>query len=291
MKPGIRKVLRVGGWTVGSAVLLLFSFIALLAFPGFMFAHEVKVANLSVYTDADIESELEPVLREIRTRLASSAIDAPATHHEIFFGHDKPLFEALQGARSRLVWQALGRKPSLTYNASWPPAVSHVITFRVPDMDHGKLLSETLPPSQDMVFLLTHEVAHSLVFERLGIGRSAALPLWKAEGYPDYLASSSIRAAPGYSLRGSMDRLLREDLTWLKDSTGNLRPMGYDCAGSAHLTLETGDSWNTCYYLSRLLVEYQLDIKRLTFDELMSPKLSDVETWRELVTAYRSGQL
>jgi hypothetical protein len=287
----LRKVLRIGGWSLGSLVVLFGAVTALLMFPGFMFAHETRLANLTLYSDEDRSQDFEPVLREIHARLATSAIDAANTEHRIFLGHDKFFFGLVQNARARLVELTIGVKPSLTYNASWPPAISHVVTFRVPDTARGSLLSNTWPPAQDTIYLLTHEVAHSLVSEELGLRRAAALPLWKAEGYPDYLAATAIRRAPGYSLRNAVARLLRADLAALLDTEGDLRALRYDCIGRSYVTIETGDYWNTCYYLSRLLVEYQLDTKGLPFDALMDPRVTDVETWRELRATYEAGRL
>jgi hypothetical protein len=287
----LRKVLRIGAWLFASLLAVIAALTALLLFPGFMFAHEIKLANLTLYSNADQSKEFEPVLREIRVRISASIIDTPATQHRIFIGHDQAIFGVVQNARARLIERTLGVKPSLTYNASWPPTISHVVTFRVPDFTHGKLVSDTWPFMQDMAYLLTHEVTHSLVSERLGLQRAAGLPLWKAEGFPDYVAATTIRRAANYSLRDSVARLLRADLTSLLDAAGNLRPQHYDCIGRSYITIETGDYWNTCYYLSRLLVEYLLDRKGLSFDGLMEPGVTEADTWRELRAAYEAGTL
>jgi hypothetical protein len=73
----IRGVLKATGWTLGGLFLVLLMFVGLLAFPAFMFAHEVKHANITIHTDEDLSADLEPVLREIHTRIAASRIDAP----------------------------------------------------------------------------------------------------------------------------------------------------------------------------------------------------------------------
>jgi hypothetical protein len=287
----LRKVLRIGTRLFASLLTILAALTVLLLFPGFMFAHETRIANLTLYSDSALSKQFEPVLREIHERISASAIDNPGTEHRIFIGHDKVFFRFVQNARARLVERTLGVKPSLTYNASWPPTISHVVTFRIPDLVHGKLVSGTWPPTQDMVYLLTHEVTHSLVSERLGLQRAAGLPLWKAEGYPDYVAATPIRRATNYSLRDSMTRLLRTDLTSMLDTAGDLRPQHYDCIGRSYVSIETGDYWNTCYYLSRLLIEFQLDRKGLSFERLMEPTVTDTDTWRELRGAYESGTL
>ena len=67
--------------------------------------------------------------------------------------------------------------------------------------------------------------------------------------------------------------------------------MRYDCVGRSWLEDENGDSWHTCYYLARVLVEYLLDVKKLTVDQLMQPSVNESETLRELLGAYHAGTL
>ncbi len=140
-----------------------------------------------------------------------------------------------------------------------------------------------------MTNVLTHEVTHSLVFARLGLANTARLPMWKAEGYPEYIAATAARSQAGYTLRASVARLLEADLTWLRDAQGNFAPLRYDCIGKSYLKNEVGDFWHTCYYLSRVLVEYLLDKKGLSFDQLAQPSVNESEPLRELLGAYHAG--
>ena len=142
-----------------------------------------------------------------------------------------------------------------------------------------------------MTNVLTHEVTHSLVFARLGLANTARLPMWKAEGYPEYIAAAVVRSQSGYSLRGSVARLLEADLTRLKDAQGNIAPLRYDCIGKSYLKNEAGDFWHTCYYLSRVLVEYVLDKKGLSFDRLAQPSIDETQTLNELLRDYHAGNL
>jgi hypothetical protein len=62
--------------------------------------------------------------------------------------------------------------------------------------------------------------------------------------------------------------------------------------GTQDLIRDESGNWRlTCYYASRVLVEYLLDVRGLTFDELMSPSVSGPRTYQELIAAYRSGEL
>ena len=41
MQPALRKTLKIAGWSFGTLFLLLCTFVGLLAFPGFLFAHKL----------------------------------------------------------------------------------------------------------------------------------------------------------------------------------------------------------------------------------------------------------
>jgi len=142
-----------------------------------------------------------------------------------------------------------------------------------------------------MTHILTHEVTHTLVTEKLGLANVSRLPMWKAEGYPEYVAMSANRSQAGYSLRASVARVLAADLAWLRNAQGDFASMRYDCVGRSYLKDENDDSWHTCYYLARVLVEYVMDTKGLTFDQLMQPSIKESETLREMLAAYHAGEM
>ena len=70
---------------------------------------------------------------------------------------------------------------------------------------------------------------------------------------------------------------------------GDLSPD--DVSRDGVLEDEQGRRWNTCYYISRVLVEYLLDVKGLTFEELMHPDVSDTETLAQLFAAHDAEAL
>ena len=291
MRATIRKTLKVAGWSFGALFTLLCIFVGLLAFPGFLFAHKLEQGNLAVYSDEELSGSIEPVLREINRRLATSEINDPSLTHRIFFGHDAAIFGALQKARLEIVYHTLGMKPAPNYNVSWPPHISHTVTFDLPDAAHDALRRSAWPGHFNMTHILTHEVTHTLVTAKLGLANIARLPMWKAEGYPEYVAMSASRSQPGYSLRASVTRILAADLAWLRNAQGDFEPMRYGCAGKSYLKNENNDFWHTCYYLSRVLVEYVLDKKGMTFDQLMQASVNESETLREILAAYHAGEL
>ena len=228
----VRETLKVAGWSLGGLALLLGTFVGLLAFPGFLFAHKLEQGNLTAYSEEALNGSIEPILREIDRRLATSEINDPSLTHRIFFGHDADLFGAVQKAHAEIVRRTIGVGPSPTYNVSWPPYVSHIVTFDVPDAAHDALRRSAWPGHFNMTHILTHEVTHTLVTAKLGLAKISRLPMWKAEGYPEYVAMAASRSQAGYSLHASVTRVLAADLAWLRNAQGDFEPMRYDCTAS-----------------------------------------------------------
>jgi hypothetical protein len=92
MNPTVKKALKTGGWSLGGVLGLLMVFVALLAFPGFMFAHQLAYRNLTVYADQDLRGGMEPILARVAAQVAASEINATWLEHDIYFGHDQEYF-------------------------------------------------------------------------------------------------------------------------------------------------------------------------------------------------------
>lgn len=290
MSKSLRKALKIVGFSLGSIFFLFSLYLGLLFYPGVLFANQIEYKNFTVHSDQDLTNLIEPVLKNVETRLETSAIYDPALKHDIFFGQGNALFTSVQRVRAELLYKAIGLPPALTYNASLPPYLSHIVTFRVPDFHNNALVHPHGPDRVDMTHTLTHEVVHSLVNAKLGIQRVTRLPLWKYEGYPEYVAASATRRASGYAIRDSVSRVFREDLRWLRDPYGNFTSMRYDCVGRATIHTDNG-IWPTCYLVARILMEYVLDVKGLTFEQAMSPAVTDIDVLNELLAAYNAGRL
>jgi hypothetical protein len=139
---------------------------------------------------------------------------------------------------------------------------------------------------------LTHEIVHTLMKARLGSEVATHLPMWKQEGYADYVAASSTTLnEPTNDIRHSVQRILDEDLSWMTGVEGNFTRMRYSCKRSASIVTEVGTVWPTCYFISRVLWEYLIDRKGLSFDEVLDPEVTDVDTLTELIEAYTSDDI
>jgi hypothetical protein len=293
MRKIIRKFVKIGGLTIGVVFALFSAYLALLIYPGVLFANSVEYNNLEVYSEDDL-SAVGPILENIDRALTTSEINDPTINHKIFFGHNNAAFKGIQGVRNALLARVVGRGCEASCNISLPPYISHSMTFYLPVIETNSLAHPdgSSRVNQNLSRTLTHEVVHTLMMAELGLQRIARTPMWKQEGYGDYVAASTtILADPNYRIRASVERILDQDLSWLVDETGTFGRVGYGCQRFGVLTDEEGRRWNTCYYITRVMVEYSLDIKGMTFHELMNPGITDTETLAELFAAYENGTL
>ena len=291
MGSGLRKALRIGGWSFGGLLLLVVLFVGLLAFPGFMFAHQLEYRNITVHSDEQLRGSIEPILAGMEAQLSASEISDPALQFDVFLGHDNAAFRLLDRLRWAIVTRVAGIGPSPNYATGWPPYFNHVVILDAPDPEHDALLRQGWRARLNMTHILTHEAGHTQVFNKLGLRACMALPMWKAEGYPEYIASHALRAAPGYSLRSSVTRVLTANLAGFRDEQGNFRSLHQGQLGASFLKDENGDDWHTSYYLARVLVEYSLHVKGMTFEQLIDPAVRDTDVMREMLGDYAAGRL
>ena len=286
----LRKALKITGWSFGGLLVLVAAFVGLLAFPGFMFAHQLEYRNFTVYSDEDMRGRIEPILAGVDAQLSASELNDPSLRYDLFLGHDNAAFLALDRTRWTVLTKVTGISRSPNYATGWPPYLSQVVILDAPDPEHDALLRPGWRPRLNMTHILTHESGHMQVFNKLGLKTSMALPMWKAEGYPEYLAAHMIRTAPEYSLRSSVTRVLTANLAGFRDAHGGFQSLHYGQLGASFLKDENGDDWHTSYYLARVLVEYSLDVKGMSFEQLADPGVRDTDMMRELLADYAAGK-
>lgn len=112
--------------------------------------------------------------------------------------------------------------------------------------------------------LLVHEITHCLQYEKFGFWQSNPIgnkPIWKWEGYAEYIARRN------YSdLKQNLERL-NDDKNWA-------------------IELPDKTICPTDYYNHWLLVQYYIDIKRMTFLEIINSKISEAEAKAEMMKWY-----
>ena len=91
---------------------------------------------------------------------------------------------------------------------------------------------------------------------------------WKLEGYPEYISRRPQLLSKNYSLVDDI-----EQYTDLKNKA----------TGIWILTEEGGCEMPDYYYKGRLMMEYLMDIKHLTYDQILQDTVSENTIFKEMI--------
>ncbi len=93
--------------------------------------------------------------------------------------------------------------------------------------------------------IICHEIIHSFVYNKLGSIEASSLPGWKQEGYGEYGANIlPKRNDTTYRFKDRVD-LYKDSSFW------------------------NGNKFAFEYYEAEILVEFLIDVKKMTFEQLM----------------------
>jgi len=225
--------------------------------PSIMYANKTVYGNYSIYHQQQLNPLWLPKIDEAVAQLKHSELYDSTFPLNLCLndGSKYPaLIEKIQG-------KAFGRGFH-----------NKIVLFGITDLEgnYVKLNGRKWNLSQ----LLVHEAIHCLQFNKYGWWDSkpiANIPNWKWEGYPEYVSRNN---PDQQSLTDNIHRLKAAEQInntgWIhfEDSTGASLP----------------------YYKNWLLVTYCMNIKKMSFDQLLKDT-SDYELrWNEMMGWYRSQQ-
>lgn len=162
--------LALGGLAAG--------YLLLLCFPQPLFANKASSANLTLYCDEPIPGEVQGVLEDAQRRLDRCPLYAGHLPQNIFLCNRDWRFKLLanknSGAGGLVYFFASGniflRKSDITHN---------VLFRRDGRTPSGK--------DRPLSYFIAHEITHNLTTRFLGPWAQCRLPVWKREGYADYV--------------------------------------------------------------------------------------------------------
>lgn len=124
----------------------------------------------------------------------------------------------------------------------------------------------------NLIQLLAHEMTHFLQFDKLGFWKSkpiAILPNWKWEGYAEYV-----------SRQNTNQKNLIKDLNRLEQTDKN----------SWEVTFEDSTIAPREYYSYWTLVKYCLDVKKMSYQQLLTDTTSEQSFKQEMMKWYEENK-
>lgn len=221
-------------------VLTFLGYWSLIEFPSFLFSHKYQNANLVLYSDKPIHSNIVKITGEVLLRLNKSSLFNVNKTYEVYISND--IWR----------WNLLSYPANLTTRLGGFNAGFHGNTFIRPS-----IISENkiIPPGnnlldakqRDLVYFITHEIVHGVLYDEAGyISNFINYPRWFQDGYPDYIAKKS------FDFKDNLMQFKRNE---------------------KRLTVQSG-----LYVRYHLYMAYLMDIKKYSIKEIIKkiPDESDI---------------
>ena len=89
---------------------------------------------------------------------------------------------------------------------------------------------------------------------------------WKLEGYPEYISKQAELSNKNYGLKEEIDKYVK-----LKNKTNDVWIKEGDCDVPDY------------YYKGKLLIKYLIEIKHLSYDQILKDTISETSVYEEMI--------
>jgi hypothetical protein len=255
MKKIFKRVLKITSLTVLTGVLTI---AVVILFPQRLFANKITYKKFTVYSNNRIDDNIKTVLDSAVILVQKSELDDPGYKYNIILCNnsfynkiDDKILGAGPAARARL------------HNV--------IIKVRIDPKDN--LAFPTFPKSCEvnLTCLIAHEMTHCLQANRYGLLKFNPFKhpeFWKLDGYPEYISKQKEFSGNNYSLAREVDRYL---------------DLENHATGDWILSEEGGCESPDYYYKGKLMIKYLMDIRHLSYDQVLKDTTSETIIFREMV--------
>lgn len=239
MKKRIRKwLIRIIATCLLIAVLLLI----IILNPVFTYANKTTKFNCTVFYNKPLDDSFNIRLLQATQLAAKSECYNPELKLDICLNEESVYPEIIRAIWGNAYARGFYNKVVLMSNANFKDNYVELNGYK-----------------WNLTQLLAHEMIHCFQFDKLGFWKSnpvAKIPDWKWEGYPEYIARQSENER---NLKVNIDRLVQAENTnnngWIQfpDGTGTIKS----------------------YYKNWLLVQYCMDVKKMTFMQILNDTVKE----------------
>jgi hypothetical protein len=245
------SVLASGGFLILGVVVLVLN-------PGVLYAHQTLTRQYTIFHDRPLNPALLLRLGQARNLVQTSEVFDNTLRIEVCLN---------DGSRYPSFIQTL-----------WSPAFAWSFYNKV--VLNGEVQAEAnrlrfRTYAWNLTSLLAHEMTHCYQFHYFGWWRSnpqARYPTWKWEGYAEYVARHP---------KGQQD---------LQQNTARLQQADQTEPDRWNIQLSDSSSTSREYFTYFVLTEYCLDVKRMTFQQVLQDTTSEKAIHQQLVNWYQHNE-
>ncbi|HEY0652966.1 MAG TPA: hypothetical protein VGD65_07555 [Chryseosolibacter sp.] len=255
MKKTIKRILASSLIVV---LVTIFGLVSIILFPKPLFANRLEHGQFVVHSNSEIHGDVKHILDNAADLVKHSELYDPAMKFEIYLSYNT-FFNRIDDA-------LIGHGPSAR-------ATNQYVTVKVAvDLKRNLFFPTFYQKCQgNLTYLLAHEIVH--VLQESTYGKIKFNPIrhpeyWKLEGYPEYIARRTARLSEEYDLVKEIERYVELDRSsvdiWMPVDEGGCKAPKY-------------------YYKGRIMTEYLMDIKKLSYDNILADTTSEQVVYEEML--------
>lgn len=172
------KAYRTVRYLVVSAAV---AYVLLLSFPQVLFAHQMSYRNLTVYSREPFDKNIYAVLDRVESQVTASELNSQHVRPKIFLTGSYSFYKSISlfiGGNS--------------FGKGFPLLPTSNIFINRSDVSQDLVLRRAAENDRrSLSGVIAHEVTHLLIRKKVGYWRNIRMPVWKKEGYAEYVAGGS----------------------------------------------------------------------------------------------------
>ena len=252
-----RKSRRIFKRSLFMLLIIISAFVAIILFPQLLFANNMKYKNFNVCSNEKINHDIKIALDNAMDLVQKSELYDSSYKYNIILCHNS-FYNKID--------DILGIGPAARGRPN-----NVIVKVRIDPTNN--LAFATFPKACEvnLTYLLAHEMIHCLQVNKYGIIKFNPFrhpELWKLEGYPEYISRKTELSDKDYSLTREIDKYV------------NLENKATDIW---ILPMEGGCEIPNYYFKGRLMIEYLMDIKHLSYDQILKDPVSESTIFKDMI--------
>ena len=228
----------------------------ILLFPQRLFANKIKYKEFAVCSNDKIDDNIKIILDNAMNLVQKSELYDPRYKYNIILCYNT-FYNKID--------DQLGIGPAAR-------ARLHNVIVKIRVAPNSNLAFVTFPKECEvnLTYLLAHEMIHCLQANKYGLKKFNPFrhpEFWKLEGYPEYISRKPQLSSKDYSLTKEIERYVSLE----KKAADGILDEESDCEAPNY------------YYKGRLMIEYLMDIKHLSYDQILKDSVSEATIFNEMI--------
>ena len=250
-----RRIFKITLLTLPTGILTI---VVIILFPQHLFANKMNYKNFTVCSNSKIEDNLKIVLDNAMTLVEKSELYNAYYKYNIILCYNT-LYNKIDD-------QLLGDRPTARTTLS-----NIIVKVNIDAQKNLAFPTFHNACEVNLTELLAHEITHCLQANKYGIIKFNPFrhpEFWKLEGYPEYISKQQELSNKDYNLTSDINRYINLESKatdiWILPKQGGCEVPNY-------------------YYKGRLMIQYLMNIRHFSYDQILKDTISENVIYQEMV--------